>query len=200
MTEAKSSDMLLTRAGMGIEPGLPLEASTGGIEELRADIQRLMDMEAIKQLKYAYFRCLDTANFEEQAELFHDDVTVDFIGGNYAWKLQGKQAYIEAQKKAFNRKSVGQHNGHHPEIQMHSATEATAIWYLSDSMWVTNYNFFTTGSALYWDRYLKVDGRWKIRETSYRRVYELSRLLKENPAFSVHYLAQHGSEMPPEAG
>lgn len=192
----KPKDMPLTKAAMGIEPGLPLEVSQGGIEELRADVQRLMDIEAIKQLKHAYFRCVDTGNFEEQAELYHDDVTVDFMGGGYEWKLQGKQAYIEAQKGAFHKKAVGHHNGHHPEIQILSATEATGLWYLSDNMWVTQFNFFTTGTAIYWDRYLKVDGKWKIKDTSYRRIYEISKLLDENPEFSAHYLAKYGAEVP----
>ena len=53
---------VLNKASMGISEGLPLQASEGGIEELRQDVQRMMDMEAIRQMKYAYFRCLDTAN------------------------------------------------------------------------------------------------------------------------------------------
>ncbi len=59
MTEVKTEKNArpLTKAGMGISEGLPLEVSKGGIDELRADIQRLMDIEAIKQLKHAYFRC-----------------------------------------------------------------------------------------------------------------------------------------------
>ena len=63
---------VLNKTNLGITAGLPLQASNGGIEELRQDIQRLMDMEAIKQLKYAYFRCVDTANLEELATLFHE--------------------------------------------------------------------------------------------------------------------------------
>ena len=51
----------LDKQAMGIEPGLPLEASTSGIEELRQDVQRLFDIEAIKQLKHAYFRCIRMA-------------------------------------------------------------------------------------------------------------------------------------------
>jgi hypothetical protein len=196
MTETAEKDMLLTRASMGIADGLPLSASEGGIEELRADIQRLMDIEAIKQLKHAYFRCVDTANFEEQENLYHDDVAVDFVGGGYEWKLQGKRAYIEAQKTAFHKEAVGHHNGHHPEIQMLSDTEATGIWYLSDNMWVTTYKFFTTGTAIYWDRYLKVDGVWKIKDTSYRRVYEITQMLDENPALSAHYLGKYGADVP----
>ena len=85
---------VLNKQNLGITPGLPLEASTGGIEELRKDIQRLMDIEAIKQLKYAYFRCVDTANLEELATLFHEDVTVHFVGGSYEWNVQGRQDYV----------------------------------------------------------------------------------------------------------
>ena len=184
----------LNKAHMGISEGLPLEASDGDIEALRKDVQRLMDMEAIRQLKYAYFRCIDTANMEELATLFHDDVLVHFKGGNYEWQLTGKDEYVSNVGQAFNSSAVGHHNGHHPEIQMLSDTEATGIWYLADNMWVLDHNFFTTGTALYWDRYEKVDGRWLIRETCYERLYEINRQLDERPPLGSHYLGAHGPE------
>ncbi len=183
----------LTKATMGIREGLPLEASAGGVEGLRKDVQRLMDMEAIRQLKHAYFRCIDSANFEELATLFHEDVSVHFIGGTYEWKLDGRDNYIDAVTKSFNTEAIGHHNGHHPEIQMLSDTEATGIWYLADNMWILSGKFFTTGTALYWDRYLKVDGHWVIKDTKYERLYEITRQLDENPPLTSHYLAQHGS-------
>lgn len=185
----------LDKRGMGIAEGLPLNVSSGGIDELRADIQRLMDIEAIKQLKHAYFRCLDTANFTELEELFHDDVSVDFVGGSYEWKLTGKAEYLASVRKAFTREAVGHHNGHHPEIQILSEREATGIWYLADDMWILTHKFHTKGTAIYWDRYVKADGRWKIRETRYRRLYEISGLLDENPEFSSHHLATHGTKV-----
>ena len=46
---------VLNKSNLGISAGLPLEASAEGIDELRANIQHLMDIEAIKQLKHAYF-------------------------------------------------------------------------------------------------------------------------------------------------
>jgi SnoaL-like domain len=186
----------LTRAAMGITPGRPLEASAGGIEELRRDIQMLMDIEAIKQLKHAYFRCIDTANFEEIAGYFHDEVTVHFIGGSYEWKLEGKAAYLDAVTQAFHQQSIGHHNGHQPEIQILGDTEATGIWYLADNMWQLDMNYFTTGTALYWDRYVKVDGRWLIRETRYRRIYELNSVLPERPQPATHYLGDFGTPKP----
>ena len=185
----------LTRESMGIEAGLPLEASAGGIEDLRRDIQRLMDMEAIRQLKHAYFRCIDTANFDELATLFAEDVTVHFTGGNYEWKLQGRDEYVASVKKAFTRQAIGHHNGHHPEIQILSENEATGIWYLADHMWILSANYYTTGTALYWDRYRKIDGSWKIADTRYERIYEMSQLLEEPPKVSSHYLGVFGAEI-----
>ncbi len=185
----------LSKASLGISEGIPLNVTDGGLDDLRRDIQRLMDIEAIKQLKHAYFRCIDTANFAELATIFHEDVCVHFVGGAYEWKLQGREEYLASLKGAFTRESVGHHNGHHPEIQILSETEATGIWYLADSMWVLNFNFFTTGTAIYWDRYLKVDGRWTIKDTSYERIYEINRPLEEKPPFSSRYLASHGAEL-----
>lgn len=184
---------VLNKENLGISDGLPLQASTGGIEELRKDIQRLMDIEAIKQLKHAYFRCIDTANLEELATLFHDDVSVSFTGGSYEWKLEGKQKYLDNIGVSFSKESVGHHNGHHPEIQMLSETEATALWYLADDMWLLKHKAKTFGTALYWDRYEKVDGKWLIKETSYERLYEMNEALAELPNISSHYLATHGT-------
>jgi len=184
----------LTRQNLDIADGLPLAASDGGLEELRRDVQRLMDMEAIRQLKYAYFRCVDTCNLAELATLLHEEVSVHFRGGTYEWKFQGRQEYVNNIGAAFHREAVGQHNAHHPEIQMLSDTEATALWYLADNMWILNHGAKTYGTALYWDRYLKMDGRWLILETSYRRIYEINEKLAERPHLSAHYLGEHGDE------
>lgn len=183
----------LTRETMGLTGGLPLNVTEGGIDELRKDVQRLMDIEAIKQLKHAYFRCIDTANFEELATLIHEDVTVHLIGGTYEWKLEGRDEYVGAVRKSFTKQSVGHHNGHHPEIHILSETEAKGCWYLADNMWILNGKFFTTGTALYWDTYAKVDGRWLIRATRYERLYEINRQLDENPVLASHYLGAHGA-------
>lgn len=184
---------VLNKDNMGMTGGLPLEVGDGGIEDLRRSVQQLMDIEAIKQLKYAYFRCIDTANLDELATLFHDDVLVHFIGGTYEWKVEGRQAYVDNIHGAFNSQAIGHHNGHHPEIEVLSETEARGIWYLADHMWLLNHKAHTTGTALYWDRYQKVDGKWLIRETRYERLYELNTLLPENPNFSSHYLGAHGA-------
>ena len=185
----------LTRESLGIADGLPLQASEGGIEELRKDIQMLMDIEAIKQLKHAYFRCVDTANLEELGTLFHPDVTVHFVGGTYEWKVQGKEDYLANIGYSFTKASVGHHNGHQPEIRMLSDHEATGVWYLADHMWILNHEAKTYGTALYWDRYVKEEGRWLIRETCYERLFEINET-GHAPKLSSHYLGVHGTDIP----
>ncbi|MHA7838413.1 MAG: nuclear transport factor 2 family protein [bacterium] len=185
----------LTRDGMGIRDGLPLEIADDSPEALRASVQLLLDIEGIKRTKHAYFRCIDTGNFEELATLFHPEVKVHFKGGTYEWKLEGRDEYVDSVKQSFHSRSVGHHNAHHPEIDLLSATEATGIWYLTDNMWIMNFKNFTTGTALYWDRYEKVDGRWLIKDTRYERIYELNERLGSDPDFDYHYLGMYGAKL-----
>ncbi|MBR9911064.1 MAG: nuclear transport factor 2 family protein [Gammaproteobacteria bacterium] len=186
----------LTKAAMGISEGLPLvAASEGGVEELRRDIQRLMDMEAIKQVKHAYFRCIDTANWDELHSVCHPELKVHYVGGGYEYKMTSREEFLLAMQMAFHSEAVTRHNGVMPEIQMLSETEATGIWYLYDHFWSLNVNQLTEGTALYWDRYVKLDGRWVIKETSYRRIYQINQKLTEKPGLASHYLADHGKKL-----
>lgn len=163
------------------------------IAELRREIRALQDIEAIKRLKHAYFRGIDSADLELLATLFHPDVEVHFVGGGYEWKLQGREQYVEAIGNSFTADTVAQHNGHHPEITLRSESEADGIWYLYDNFYHLGMKVYTCGTAFYHDRYEKVDGRWLIRSTSYKRHYEIVTKMQEPmPNFTVRYLAHHG--------
>lgn len=185
----------LTREAMGIVDGMPLEIADESPGALRAAVQMLLDIEAIKRVKHAYFRCIDTGNFEELAGYFHPDVTVHFKGGTYEWKLAGRDEYVASVSESFHSRSVGHHNGHHPEIEILSPTEAQGIWYLADHMWIMSNKNYTVGTAMYWDRYEKVDGRWLIRDSRYERIYELNERLAEDPRFDSHYLGKCGARL-----
>jgi hypothetical protein len=187
----------LTREAMGIRSGLPLEIAGDSPEALRDAVQLLLDIEAIKRVKHAYFRCIDTGNFEELAGLFHPDVKVHFRGGTYEWKLEGRDEYVASISQSFHTRSVGHHNGHHPEIEILSPTKATGVWYLTDNMWIMSQKNFTTGTAIYWDTYLKVDGRWLIADSKYERIYEMNQRQDVEPKFDYHYLGKYGN--PPKA-
>ncbi|MFK7895243.1 MAG: hypothetical protein AB8G23_05385 [Myxococcota bacterium] len=48
------------------------------------------------------------------------------------------------------------------------------------------------GTAFYRDRYLRVDGQWKIRYSQFHRIYEIKEELPERSAVTFNYLDTHG--------
>ena len=100
----------LNKDFLGINNNVSRELADNDPQSLKHAIQLLLDIEAIKRLKHAYFRCIDTANVTELSELLHEEVIIDFFGGTYEWSLTGKEAFIEAIGAAFNgsRKSFNE--------------------------------------------------------------------------------------------
>jgi hypothetical protein len=164
-------------------------------EEMRdilARLTRLEDVEAIKRLKYKYFRSIDTADIAALDDLLTDDITVNYKGGSYHWSVSGKQAVLGALKAGFHNRALAQHNGHHPEIDLTSDSTANGLWYLADSFIHLDTLVTTIGSALYRDTYVKVDGAWKIATSSYTRVYEIVDTLEKAPNVTFSLLATTG--------
>jgi hypothetical protein len=67
---------------------------------------------------------------------------------------------------------ISLHQGHHPEIELTSATTARATWYLEDMVFFRDANTVLHGAGFYSDEYVKVDGSWKISVTGYERTFE----------------------------
>lgn len=157
----------------------------------------LEDIELIKRLKYAYCRCLDTANFAEMRTLFTEDASISYVGGRYRYEFQGRDKIIAALENAFHSEAVACHQVHHPEIDVVSPTEAKGTWYLRDWFLDRRHKIVTEGSALYRDTYLKRDGRWLIQRATYERIFEVMEEVKQMPNITSHYLGQHGRKLPP---
>ena len=160
--------------------------------QLKRDIQILKDIEAVKRVKHAYFRCIDTANIDELRELLHPNVHAKLVGGTYSIEFNDREDYIEMVANSFNSEFAGMHHGHHPEIEILSETEATGTWYLQDIAMDFRRKVKTTGSSIYTDKYLKTNGKWQIVDTHYYRVYECVEDMPERPPLTAHYLAEHG--------
>ena len=95
------------------------------LAQMKRDIQILKDTEAVKKVKHAYFRCIDMANLDELRELLHPKIHAKLVGGTYSIEFNTREDYIEMVANSFHAEFVGQHNGHHPEIEILSETEAT---------------------------------------------------------------------------
>ncbi len=141
------------------------------------DLPSLLEHEAIKALKYAYFRCLDQKRWDEMFELFVPDGAVaSYSGGKY--RYEGREAIVEFMRTNMDRPGFhSSHRVHHPEITLLDDTAATATWAMDDVNVDSEFDFFLTGAGFYEDRYRKHEGRWLIEATGYRRTFETIRPL-----------------------
>ncbi|MBI2705176.1 MAG: nuclear transport factor 2 family protein [Actinobacteria bacterium] len=134
----------------------------------------LVQIEAIKQVKYRYLRCLDQKLWDELAGVLAPHCVAAYSGGKYSY--EGREAIID-----FLRRSMGaptfhsSHRCHHPEISLTSGaggTTATGVWALDDVVVMTDFDLTVRGAAFYEDEYDKTSGRWMISRTGYKRTYE----------------------------
>jgi hypothetical protein len=158
----------------------------------------LEDIELIRQLKYAYCRCIDTAGWDELEGLFTEDASVRYEGGSYVFEAEGRDKIMEALRYAFHSEAIALHHVNHPEITVTSATEASGTWYLKDWFLDLRNKIITDGSSLYRDTYVKQDGRWKIKRATYSRIFEIVTPVTETPNITAHLLAKTGAKLPPQ--
>lgn len=154
--------------------------------------QQLSDLEEIRQLKHAYFRCIDTGNETELASLFTEDVTIDLRGGAYRAKVSGRQNMVDFICSAFNSDIIAQHHGHGPEIAFTGPDTAEGDWYLQDMFIDPARGINTVGTAIYHDRYVRTDDGWKIAHSEYDRVYEMALPIDSSAEITFHLLAKTG--------
>ena len=129
------------------------------------------DLEAIRQLKYRYFRALDTKDWHALGETLTDDATTAYDSGRYSFS--GRAAILQFLRDALGSKRIiSMHHGHHPEIELTGAGTAKGTWYLEDMVIFRDAGSVLRGAAFYSDEYAKVDGQWKIRSTGYERTFE----------------------------
>lgn len=155
-------------------------------------LQQLSDLEDIRMLKHRYFRAIDTANADLLADLFTDDIAVDYRGGYYRITLEGKAAMLEFLANSFHSGAAAMHHGHMPEITITGENSAEGVWYLEDIFINLEKKTHIIGSAIYKDLYRRVDGKWKIEHTEYDRVLELVFPLSEDVKLTAHHLGRAG--------
>jgi bile-acid 7alpha-dehydratase len=135
---------------------------------LEERITALEDIEAIKNLKHKYFRCLDRRLWDEIGDCF----TVDAYGDYNKKILNGREALASSFKDGIapNYK-VLVHQGHNPEIALVSKTKATGYWELESFLTANN----DTGLqivAIYEDEYQKQSGKWRMSKTIVTYVFK----------------------------
>ncbi len=134
-------------------------------------IRQLEDLEAIRQLKYRYWRHLDCKEWEALAALFTADATVCYSAGRY--EFAGVEAIIGFLRDALGGEHppVTIHHGQHPEITLTGPDSATGIWALYNYMFNVAQNRAVRIGAYYEDRYVRLGGTWKLQHIGYRPLF-----------------------------
>lgn len=148
------------------------------------DVEALIELEAIKRVKYRYLRCLDQKRWDELDEVLTEDAVAAYSGGKYTF--EGREAIVD-----FLRRNMGadtfhsSHRVHQPEIDLTGPDTAVGTWAMDDVVVMTDWNLTVRGAAFYEDEYRKVDGRWRIARTGYKRTYEEVQVRPEPPELQL---------------
>lgn len=104
----------------------------------------LVTLEEIRQLNYRYLRYVDQKLWDEMADVFIADATVDYGTRVYGepLKITGRDEIV-----AFFRAKLGA-----DVITVHGET-ATGTWQFEDTVIATEHRVVVTGAAFYEDRY-----------------------------------------------
>jgi hypothetical protein len=139
------------------------------MEELRAALQELKDLEAIKSLKSKYCHLVDSRSWNELAELWTEDATCDYgFFGSY----RGRDEIVE---KFFGElvesaSSFNAHMIHNPLIDLRG-DRASGTWYLTAHTTIQPANQAVWVMGLYRDEFERVEGEWKISSLTFEFKY-----------------------------
>jgi ketosteroid isomerase-like protein len=146
----------------------------------------LVTIEQIRQLKYRYLRYVDQKRWDEMADVFTADATVDY--GTRALgeplKLAGRDEILAFFRANLGPEIITVHAAGQPEITVDGDT-ATGSWRFEDTVIAAKHRVVIKGAAFYEDRYARgADGRWRIAHTGYVRTYEVMLSLDDLPSLN----------------
>lgn len=146
------------------------------------DLERLVAINEIKNLKSRYFRALDMKDWDGFAATFADDIVFDFTESDTGEDIDVlvRHVYqVVGAKEAANwaRGAIGDavtsHHGHMPEIEIIDDLTARGIWSLNDQIWFSKNSRFRfaklEGYGHYHEEYRKSGGAWKVSRTKFVR-------------------------------
>ncbi len=141
------------------------------MSDLERRIQALEDVEAIKRLKYRYWRHLDLKQWDELAACFAADAAVSYGDGRY--RFAGVDAIMRFLRESLGREtgSVTIHHGHHPEIELTGQATARGRWALYNYLFNDAQHRGVRIGAFYDDEYVKLAGEWKLQSVGYTTVF-----------------------------
>ncbi len=146
-----------------------IESLEQRIKFLEDECRRLSDIEAIRQLRYKYWRCIHKNLWTDLIDCYTDDAVVDF---GYGLQLEGKTALEDFYKGSMSSTfTLVDPQGHNPEIEMLSPTTARGFWQLDNTMVETQTSKAVRVGASYDEEYVNRNGEWRISVQKVNHIY-----------------------------
>ena len=141
-------------------------------------LQRLEDIEAIRQLKARYFHACDAKDVTAIRDCFGSgEIHIDYGAiGQFHAREDFVAVYVEM---ACHSHVIDMHHGQNAQIRWVSPEQASAVWDLYFFQVNTQTGMLTQLAGYYEDRYGKHNGQWVILETVFRVT---SSLISQNDA------------------
>jgi hypothetical protein len=133
---------------------------------IQQDVQRLLDLEDIKQLKARYFRLIDTKQWDELATVFAENVDAQYSRSRGS--LTSPSAVVEFIRNAVHPVPTV-HHGHMPEIEI-TGDSARGIWAMADMVGREGTDLVMRGYGHYHEEYVRTADGWKIRSLRLTRL------------------------------
>jgi uncharacterized protein (TIGR02246 family) len=134
-------------------------------------LQRLIDIEEIKQLKARFFRVLDTQDWDGYERVFSADAHMEVPEGNVS--VDGR-ANIATAVSGFLVNARTVHHGHTSEIEITGPDSARGVWAMCDYV---EFPEAADGSRIglrgyghYTEEYVREDGHWRIKHLHLSRL------------------------------
>jgi hypothetical protein len=140
--------------------------------QLQEQVRRLVDIEAIKTLKYRYFRFMTHRDYDALERLLTDDVETSYSDGKYSFDDRAKLIQFLRDSMTESEGNIVYWMAGMPEIEITSETTATGIWAFFHYHFMSKTEKVNELLAYYSDEYRKVDGEWRIHRTGYSPVID----------------------------
>lgn len=153
---------------------------------LEQRIARLETMQELEQLKYRYLRAVDAKDYEVFRECFVEGA------GSFSYGPMGHFYSADEAIQAFTDNYLGEQDGDyvsrqmhhavHPELELLSETEATGRWMLRFRATERLHGVESIMCGSYDDRYVLVDGQWRIQQQHFTMLWMLVKPLPADAA------------------
>ncbi len=140
------------------------------LESLERQVAELRALEAIKTLKYRYFRAMTYNDYDLLRDTLTEDVVTSYSDGEYVFEDRDKLLTFLIDSHDPDAGVIAYWMAGMPEITLRGENEAHGIWAMYHHFFSHAHGFVDEMFVYYDDTYRREEGEWRISKTGYSRV------------------------------